>query len=267
MIYYRKTLFGSGPKLTAVQDYRSYGIDQSHGLPALQIELGTVLPNHFYVGMFNSNVTSGAGFPGGSLETDLFVGWFHEVNDYHINAGVYGTIYPGSNVQNYVSSPIYPSITSGMVHNGDVFVAVRKGPITIQENLTFTNFSSYKSPTGATTAGSSYTNITGAFPMSTWTWANGGWSLMAHTGYQFFNHYSAGSYFDWQLGISKQIDRTWSVNLSYIQTNARGNCNVAATSAQPYCYAKYQNANGTGTGSNINAGGPTAVLSITATNF
>lgn len=250
-----------------VSGYRGKGIDQTFGLPALQLELGMILPNNFYIGTWNSNVSSGAGYPGALLETDLFVGWFQQVDQFHINAGIYGTLYPGSNVANYISSPINNSMSSGMVHNGDVFLAVRRGPITIQQNVTFTNASNMLSPTGQSTAGSAYTNLTAAFPMSSWTWLDGGWSLISHAGYQFINNYSAASYFDWKLGVQKKIAKMWTVNLSYLQTNAKGNCSTAATTAQPYCYTKYQNASGVGTGPTKNAGDAAIILSINVANF
>ena len=250
-----------------VSDYRGKGIDQTFGLPALQLELGMILPNNFYIGTWNSNVSSGAGYPGALLETDLFAGWFQQVDQFHINAGIYGTLYPGSNVANYISSPINNSMSSGLVHNGDVFLAVRRGPITVQQNVTFTNAGNMLSPTGQSTAGSAYTNLTAAFPMTSWTWLDGGWTLISHAGYQFINNYSAASYFDWKLGIQKKVAKMWTINLSYVQTNAKGNCNAAATSAQPYCYTKYQNASGVGTGSTKNAGDAAVILSINVANF
>lgn len=250
-----------------VSSYRSKGIDQTFGLPAAQFEIGTVLPNNFYVGTWLSNVTSGAGYPGTALETDLFVGWFQDIGKFNVNAGVYAALFPGSNVANYVTSPLNNSMASGLVHNGDVFLAVRRGPVTVQQNLTFTNAGNMLSPTGQSTAGSAYTNLTAAFPMKSWTWLDGGWSLISHAGYQFINNYSAASYFDWKFGVEKKIANMWTVNLSYLQTNAKGNCSLATTSAQPYCYTKYLNASGVGTGPTKNAGDATVILSIKVANF
>lgn len=253
--------------VTATSDYRSKGIDQTFGMPAVQAEFATVLPNQFYVGTWNSTITTGAGYPGAALETDVFFGWFNDINEYHINTGIYGALFPGSNVANFVPSPLEPSMSSGLVHNGDLFLAVRRGSVTIQENVTFTNLGNLLSPTGQTTAGSSYTNLTGSFSMPSWTWADGGWSLITHAGYQFVNNYSAASYFDWKLGIEKKIANMWTVDLAYVQTNAKGNCSMTATTAQPYCYNKYMNASGVGTGPTKNAGGGTVFLSISLANF
>lgn len=90
---------------------------------------------------------------------------------------------------------------------------------------------------------------------------------MSHVGYQFINNYSAASYFDWTLGVQKTIAKMWTVNLSYFQANAKGNCNAAATTAQPYCYTRSQNASGIGTGSTKNAGDAAVILSINVANF
>ena len=175
--------------MDVVSDYRSRGLTQTFGMPAVQGGVGLMLPNHFYVGNWNSTVSSGAGYPGALLETDLFGGWAQQVDEYHINTGIYGIIYPGSNVSNYVFSPFKTGMSSGMVHNGAVFFAVQRGPFSVQQNIAFTNFESMLSPTGASTAGSAYTNLTGNFPMSSWTWADGGWSLIAHAGYQYVANY------------------------------------------------------------------------------
>jgi len=250
-----------------VSDYRSKGIDQTFGLPAFQFELGTVLPNNFYIGTWNSNVSTGAGYPGTFLETDVFGGWTAMVNDYFINTGLYGVVFPGSNVANYVTSPVEPGMSSGLVHNGDVFFAVRKGPVMVQQNITFTNAGNMVSPTGQSTAGSAYTNVLGIFPVNSWTWLDGAWSIVAHTGYQFINNYSAASYFDWKLGIQTKVDKDWTIDLLYIQTNAKGNCSIAATTAQPYCYNKYQYANGSVSGPSKNAGDAAIVLMIKLANY
>jgi uncharacterized protein (TIGR02001 family) len=250
-----------------VSDYRSKGLDQTFGLPAFQFELGTLLPNNFYIGTWNSNVSTGAGYPGTFLETDFFGGWTHEINDYHINTGLYGVVFPGSNVANYITSPVEPGMSSGLVHNGDVFLAVRKGPVTVQQNITFTNAGNMLSPTGQSTAGSAYTNLLGVFPVRSWNWLDGEWSVVAHTGYQFINNYSAASYFDWKFGIQTKLDKAWTIDLLYIQTNARGNCSTAATTAQPYCYNKYQYANGTVSGPSKNGGDAAIVLMIKVANF
>jgi len=91
--------------MDVVSDYRSRGLTQTFGMPAVQGGVGLMLPNHFYVGNWNSTVSSGAGYPGALLETDLFGGWAQQIDEYHINTGIYGIIYPGSNVSNYVFSP------------------------------------------------------------------------------------------------------------------------------------------------------------------
>ncbi len=253
--------------MDVVSDYRSRGLTQTFGMPAVQGGVGLMLPNHFYVGNWNSTVSSGAGYPGALLETDLFGGWAQQIDEYHINTGIYGIIYPGSNVSNYVFSPFKTGMSSGMVHNGAVFFAVQRGPFSVQQNIAFTNFESMLSPTGASTAGSAYTNLTGNFPMSSWTWADGGWSLIAHAGYQYVANYSAASYVDWKLGIEKKFASMWSANLAYTQTNANGNCSAAAISAQPYCVNKYTNSSGIGSGPTMNSGGAALFLTIKLANY
>ena len=45
-----------------------------------------------------------------------------------------------------------------------------------------------------------------------------------------------GNYTDWKLGVTKDLGG-WVIGASYIDTNAKGNCNAAPTDPQPYCFS------------------------------
>ena len=55
--------------------YRFRGIDQTFGKPALQGGIDYSHESGFYAGNWNSNVSQGAGYPGGNLEMDFYGGW------------------------------------------------------------------------------------------------------------------------------------------------------------------------------------------------
>lgn len=253
-------------ELAAQTDYRNGGIDQTFGKPVLQGGVGTLLPGGFYIANWNSTVSTGAGYPGAFIETDIFGGWLKQVGDLRMNTGIYSVFYPGSNVANYAKSPLYGRLTSGMVHNGEVFFGLGYKQWYFQQNVNFTNVSNMVGPNGGTTAGSGYSNLMGDFPIA-WDFAGGGWTAISHAGYQYMRNYSTSNYVDWKFGLEKKLAGFWHINLLYTQTNAKGNCSIAATTAQPYCFSQSTSASGVNSGPTKNAGGAAIIFNIIAKNY
>src|SRR5713226_7192278 len=56
-------------------DYRFRGISQTFRKPAIQGGFDYSHASGFYLGNWNSNVSSGASYPAGDLEMDFFGGW------------------------------------------------------------------------------------------------------------------------------------------------------------------------------------------------
>src|SRR4029079_1548237 len=99
--------------------YRFRGIDQTFGKPALQGGVDYSHASGFYVGNWNSNVSEGAGFPGGNLEMDFYGGWKHAWGDLGLDVGAIYYYYPGTNAGPTI--PFSPfNNRSGVVHNGSV---------------------------------------------------------------------------------------------------------------------------------------------------
>src|SRR5574343_185561 len=76
--------------------YRFRGIDQTFGKPALQGGIDYSHSSGFYVGNWNSNVSSGAGFPDGNLEMDFYGGYKTSIGDVGLDIGGIVYYYPGS---------------------------------------------------------------------------------------------------------------------------------------------------------------------------
>ena len=76
-----------------------------------------------------------------------------------------------------------------------------------------------------------------------------------------------GSYTDWKLGVTKDING-WVIGASYIDTNAKGQCS-GATTYQPYCFSSTNFDNAGALGNNPNklkdAGRGIAVVSVSKT--
>jgi uncharacterized protein (TIGR02001 family) len=67
--------------------YRFRGIDQTFGKPALQGGFDYAHSSGFYLGNWNSNVNSGAGYPSGNLEMDFYGGWKGTWGDWGLDVG------------------------------------------------------------------------------------------------------------------------------------------------------------------------------------
>src|SRR5205809_6327389 len=59
---------------TLISDYRFRGISQTYQKPAFQGGFDYAHASGLYAGNWNSNVSQGAGFPGGNIEMDFYGG-------------------------------------------------------------------------------------------------------------------------------------------------------------------------------------------------
>src|SRR5256885_17045496 len=60
---------------TLISDYRFRGISQTYQKPAFQGGFDYAHASGLYAGNWNSNVSQGAGFPGGNIEMDFYGGF------------------------------------------------------------------------------------------------------------------------------------------------------------------------------------------------
>src|SRR3954469_2625203 len=82
--------------ITLASEYRFRGIDQTFGKPAIQGGFDYSHSSGIYVGNWNSNVSSGAGFPNGNIEMDLYGGWKKAFGDFGLDLGAIFYLYPGT---------------------------------------------------------------------------------------------------------------------------------------------------------------------------
>src|ERR1051325_2636666 len=80
--------------ISIVSDYRFRGITQTFEKPAIQggIDYANA-QNGLYLGNWNSNVSQGAGFPGGNIEMDFYGGWKKAIDDFFAVPGTKNTYY------------------------------------------------------------------------------------------------------------------------------------------------------------------------------
>ena len=242
--------------------YRFRGIDQTFGKPAIQGGFDYAHESGFYVGNWNSNVSSGAGFPEGNTEMDFYGGWKKTFDDFGIDVGGLYYYYPGSNstpLSNSNAKDITKTV-SGTNQNFELYVAGSWKFLTLKYNYSLTDYFGLPD-----SKGSNYLDLTANYEVVD------GWFINAHVGhlwapkykYAFTTGDQSIDYTDWKLGVTKTID-SWSIGLAYIGTNAAGSCG----SAEFYCFANsisYANGVTSFGGKTKDAGRGIAVLSVSRT--
>ncbi len=236
--------------------YRFRGIDQTYGKPALQGGFDYSHSSGVYLGNWNSNVNSGAGFPEANLEMDFYGGYKHAFGDFGLDVGGLYYYYPGSK-----ASPLSgtngknPGATSsGTVDNFELYIAGSWKFISLKYSYALTDYFSLPDSKGA-----SYIDLSANYDLGD------GWGINGHVGHLYSSDYTyrftGGSdkitYTDWKLGVTKAID-TWTIGLAYIDTNAKGSCG----SAEFYCFTNSLNGKGETGSKSRDAGRGTAVLSV-----
>src|SRR5213079_2572017 len=117
--------------ITLITDYRFRGISQTFDKPAIQGGFDYAHASGLYAGNWNSNVSQGAGFPGGNIEMDFYGGWKKAFGDVGLDVGAIYYYYPGTDAglgptgAPLVGTPINnrtSAIHTGKVDNKQVYV-------------------------------------------------------------------------------------------------------------------------------------------------
>lgn len=242
--------------LTLASSYRFRGIDQTFGKPAIQGGIDYSHESGIYLGNWNSNVNSGAGYAEGNLEMDFYGGWKGAFGDFGVDVGVLYYYYPGSSARP-LSNTNFKHLTArsgGTVSNTEVYVGASWKFLSLKYSYAVGDY--FDLPDSE---GSSYLDLSANYDLGD------GWGVNGHLGHFFANDYSyntAGSrgisYTDWKIGVTKDISG-WVFGLAYIGTNANGSC----SKGEFYCFANSLNKSGNIGSDTKDAGRGIAVLSVT----
>lgn len=248
--------------ITLATDYRFRGISQTYKQPALQGGFDYSHASGIYLGNWNSNISSGAGFPEGNLEMDFYGGWKKTWGDFGIDLGALYYYYPGSR-----GGAFGQSVRGNPVDNKEIYIGASWKFITLKYSYALDDYFGLKgvdrfsTVTNRSTSGSSYLDLSANYDLGN------GWGINGHLGYMDLKNVHNGDYTDWKLGVTKDISG-WVLGAAYVGTNAHGKCTGAAT-YQPYCFSNTNSISTTGavtTGSRFkDAGKDTLVLSISKT--
>lgn len=224
-------------------EYRFRGIAQTFGRPALQGGVDYAHSSGLYAGNWNSNVNAGAGYPNGNLEMDFYGGYKASIGDFGLDFGGIYYAYPGS------------ELNGKAVKNGELYLGASWHFLSAKYYYAVTDYFNAKGPNGEKTDGTGYLDVAATFDLGD------GWGVNAHVGRLAFRQVANASYTDWKLGVTKDV-QGWLFGLSYIDTNAKGNC----PRGEFYCFSNDLDSRGNQSGSKrMDTGRATAVLSISRT--
>ncbi|MEO8202242.1 MAG: TorF family putative porin [Betaproteobacteria bacterium] len=238
-------------------EYRFRGIAQTFAKPAIQGGFDYAHSSGLYLGNWNSNVSSGAGFPAGNIEMDLYGGWKKSWNDWGLDVGFIYYYYPGSDANaasgTTLVNPRTPTRTyNGTIDNKEIYIG---GSWKWLSAKYYYSVDDYFSQPG--TKGSNYLDVSATYDLG------GGWGLVGHVGsfrlkgWNTAADVTKANYTDYKLGVTKDMSG-WVFGASYIDTTAKGSCNAANPGY--YCFA---NALPAGAGAKFkDAGKGVVVLSV-----
>lgn len=219
--------------------YRFRGIDQTFGKPALQGGIDYSHASGFYLGNWNSNVNSGAGFPDGNLEMDFYGGYKASFGDFGLDIGGIYYYYPGSEARGLGVGADSGAVTNKELYLGGSwkFLSV-KYFYSIDDYFSLRGVDSAGVSTGQKTRGTSYLDVSANFDLGD------GWGVNGHVGRLNAKNIHNGNYTDWKIGVTKDVSG-WVFGAAYIGTNAEGQCS-GASEYQPYCFTNSNSDNGAG---------------------
>ncbi len=246
--------------ITLASSYRFRGIDQTFGKPALQGGFDYSHSSGFYVGNWNSNVSSGAGYAEGNLEMDFYGGYKTTVGDFGLDLGVLQYYYPGSAAKPLSASNLKKPTkgVSGTVDNTELYIAGTWQFLTLKYSHAIGNY--FDLPASK---GTHYLELNANYDLGD------GWGVNGHIGHLSASKFKDGTndgsstsinYSDWKVGVTKDLSG-WVLGLSYVGTNANGSC----SNGEFYCFANSLDKNANLGSKDKDAGRGIAVLSVTKT--
>jgi uncharacterized protein (TIGR02001 family) len=210
-----------------VTDYRFRGISQTFGKPAFQGGFDYAHSSGFYLGNWNSNISSGAGFPMGNLEMDFYGGYKPTFGDFGLDIGTIYYYYPGTDATaaNFAANPRTGAVKTGKIHNHEVYLGGSWKWVSLKY---YQAISDYFGQPG--TKNSNYWDLSANYDLGS------GWGLVGHVGKFKLKGWTNAStnnadYTDWKLGVTKDISG-WVFGASYITTNGKDSCSAG----EYYCF-------------------------------
>lgn len=180
-------------------DYRFRGISQTQNAPAVQGGVDYAHSSGWYVGNWNSSVSSQLYTNGSGVESDLYVGYKKQIGAVTIDVGSY----------NY----FYPRATNGTSTNFDtyeVFAGAGVGPVSFKASQSLSNYFGT-----ADSKNSNYYSLDLNQPIT------GKLSAVAHVGRTEVNRNNQLNYTDWNVGAVYDV-QGWAIAGKYYVNSNKG---------------------------------------------
>jgi len=179
--------------LGLTSDYRFRGVSQTQNAPAVQ---GGIDYNHksgFYVGNWNSSVSSDLYTNGSGVESDLYAGFKSKFLGFDLDVGSMNYFYPRAT-----------NNTSTNFDTNELYVAVGKGPLTAKVSNSLSNYFGT-----ANSKNSQYYQADIVQPLG-----KSKISLLAHVGRTEVNNKSSLNYTDYNVGLGYNL-QGWDLAAKY----------------------------------------------------
>jgi uncharacterized protein (TIGR02001 family) len=182
--------------LGLTSDYRFRGISQSQNAPAVQGGIDYAHDSGFYVGNWNSSVSSQVYTNGSGIESDLYAGWKKDIyKGLTLDVGSYNYLYPRATTT---------AATGSNFDTYEGFVGLGYGPVSVKYNRTLGN--GYFGTANA--RGTEYYQADVAYPIV------GKIVALAHAGHTSVANSSSLNYTDYNFGLGTEV-QGWAIQAKY----------------------------------------------------
>ena len=183
--------------LGLTSDYRFRGISQSQNAPAVQGGIDYAHSSGFYIGNWNSSVSSSVYTNGSGVESDVYAGWKKEIaKGLTLDIGSYNYFYPRATTT---------AATGSNFDTQEGFVGLGYGPVSVKYSRTLGN--GYFGTADA--KGTQYYQADVAYPI-----AGSKISLLAHAGKTNVANNSTLDYTDYNFGVGYNL-KGWDLTAKY----------------------------------------------------
>ena len=183
--------------LGLTNDYRFRGISQSQNAPAVQGGIDYAHSSGFYVGNWNSSVSSSVYTNGSGVESDIYAGYKKEiVKGVTLDVGSYNYFYPRATTT---------AATGSNFDTQEGFAGLGFGPVSVKYSRTLGN--GYFGTANA--KGTQYYEANVAYPI-----AGSKISLLAHAGKTNVANSSSLDYSDYNFGVGYNL-QGWDLAAKY----------------------------------------------------
>jgi uncharacterized protein (TIGR02001 family) len=182
--------------MSLTSDYRFRGVSQTQNAPAVQGGIDYAHSSGFYVGNWNSSVSSQMYTNGSGVESDLYAGFKKDIyKGLTLDVGSYNYFYPRAT-----------NNTSTNFDTNELFAGLGYGPVSVKYSQSLSNYFGT-----ANSKNSQYYQADFAQPL---VYISKNLSLLAHVGRTEVNNNSSLNYTDYNVGLGYNL-QGWDLAAKY----------------------------------------------------